>query len=103
MENFKPEGESNEINSIAKYVLHCRIRSRDCFWRYPGADPRSRCTQLQLGQPAIRRGNRRYVEHQDGAAENPNAGQGTLYNYAPGQGNNQAQPQQRRGTTGYKH
>ena len=29
---------------------------------------------------------------------NPNAGQGTLYNYAPGQGNNQAQPQQRRGT-----
>jgi hypothetical protein len=34
---------------------------------------------------------------------NPNAGQGTLYNYAPGPGNNQAQPQQRRGTTGYKH
>jgi hypothetical protein len=34
---------------------------------------------------------------------NPNARQGTLYNYAPGQGNNQAQPQQRRGTTGYKH
>jgi hypothetical protein len=34
---------------------------------------------------------------------NPNSRQGTLYNYAPGQGNNQAQPQQRRGTTGYKH
>jgi hypothetical protein len=33
---------------------------------------------------------------------NPNAGQGTLYNYAPGQGNNQAQRQQRRGTTGYQ-
>jgi hypothetical protein len=32
---------------------------------------------------------------------NPNAGQGTFYNYAPGQGNNQAQPRQRRGTTGY--
>jgi hypothetical protein len=34
---------------------------------------------------------------------NPNAGQGTFYNYAPGQGNNQAQPRQRRGTTGYTH
>jgi hypothetical protein len=34
---------------------------------------------------------------------NPNARQGTLYNYAPGQGNTQAQPQQRRGTTGYRH
>jgi hypothetical protein len=34
---------------------------------------------------------------------NPNAGQGTLYNYAPGQGNNQAQPQHRRGTTAYRH
>ena len=33
---------------------------------------------------------------------NPNAGQGTLYNYTPGQRNNQAQSQQRRGTTGYQ-
>ena len=33
---------------------------------------------------------------------NPNAGQGTLYNYTPGQGNNQARPQQRRGNTGYQ-
>jgi len=34
---------------------------------------------------------------------NPNAGQGTLYNYAPAQGNNQAQPQQRRGTKTSQH
>jgi hypothetical protein len=34
---------------------------------------------------------------------NPNSRQGTLYNYAPGRGNNQAQRQQRRGTTGYKY
>jgi hypothetical protein len=33
---------------------------------------------------------------------NPNARQGTLYNYAPGQGNNQAQPRHRRGTTAYQ-
>jgi hypothetical protein len=33
---------------------------------------------------------------------NPTAGQRPLYNYAPGQGNNQAQPHQRRGTTGYR-
>jgi hypothetical protein len=32
----------------------------------------------------------------------PNARQGTLYNYAPGQGNNQAQPRHRRGTTAYQ-
>jgi hypothetical protein len=31
----------------------------------------------------------------------PNAGQGTLYNYAPGQGNSQAQSRQHRGTTSY--
>ena len=34
---------------------------------------------------------------------NPNAGQGTLYNSAPGEGNNQAGPHSRRGTTGYTH
>jgi hypothetical protein len=37
------------------------------------------------------------------AQPNPNAGQGTLYNSAPGQGNNQARPQQRRGTTSHTH
>jgi len=33
---------------------------------------------------------------------NPNTGQGT-YNYIPGQGNSQAQPQHRRGSTGSAH
>jgi hypothetical protein len=37
--------------------------------------------------------------NQTAQPRNPNAGQGTLYN----QGNNQARPQQRRGTTGYTH
>jgi hypothetical protein len=32
---------------------------------------------------------------------NPNTGQGTLYNYALGQGINQGPSQHRRGTTGY--
>jgi hypothetical protein len=39
-----------------------------------------------------------------GATPNTGTAQPTnpLYNYAPGQGNNQAQPHQRRGTTGYR-
>jgi len=40
---------------------------------------------------------------QSAQPRNPNAGRGALYNSAPGQGNNQAQPQQRRGTIGYTH
>jgi hypothetical protein len=43
------------------------------------------------------------ISNNQTAQPNPNAGQGTLYNSAPGQGNNQARPQQRRGTVGHTH